>query len=388
MSYDRDLAFVFMNTTRVVFGAGCAKDVRVEVQALGCSKAVLVTDKLLAASTGLPKQVAASLGSLCVGVFDQAEPDSGVHLVDAGAAFARERGADCIVSLGGGSAIDTAKGIAIVLREGGKLRDYEGFQLLTRAQTPHVCIPTTAGTGSEVTYVAVIKDHEAKAKLLFGDYHIIPNTALLDPLLTLGLPPGLTAATGMDALSHAVEAMHSLQRQPMTDGLALHAIRLIKEFLPKAVADGKDVVARGQMLIASNIAGAAFSNAQVGLVHAMAHTVGAQHHVHHGLANSILMPHVVRFNAAEAAPAYRAIAGALGLEAAGRSDEACAEAVAADLAALAERIGLPRRLSEVGVPEAALEGLAEATLSDASTVYNARPIAAGEDVLPVWRAAF
>jgi alcohol dehydrogenase len=388
MSYDRDLAFVFMNTTRVVFGAGVARDARVEVQALGCSRAVVVTDRLLAANTNIPRQVETCLGSLCAGVFAEAEADSGVHIVDAGAAFARNRGADCIVSVGGGSAIDTAKGIAIVLREGGQLRDYEGFQILSRPQTPHVSIPTTAGTGSEVTYVAVIKDHAAKQKLLFGDYHIIPNTALLDPLLTLDLPARLTAATGMDAMSHAVESMHSQQRQPMTDGLALHAIRLVREFLPRAVDNGHDEVARGQMLIASNIAGAAFSNAQVGLVHAMAHTVGARFAVHHGTANAILMPHVVRFNAADAAPAYRAIADALGVGAPGLSDEGCAEVVAEAITALATRVGLPLRLADVGVTPDALATLAEGTLSDASVVYNARPVISAEEVLEVWQAAY
>ena len=388
MAYDESLSFVFMNTTRVAFGPGCSRDVREEVRALGCSRALVVTDAVLARSTDIPARIEKALGESCAGTYSDVVPDSGVHLVDAGAAFARERGADCIVSVGGGSAIDTAKGIAIVLKEGGSLRDYEGFQVLQRRQTPHVAIPTTAGTGSEVTYVAVIKDHEAHQKLLFGDYNIIPNTALLDPELTIGLPPGLTAATGMDALSHAVESIHSQQNEPIADGLALHAIRLIREYLPRATGDGKDLVARGQMLIASNIAGAAFSNAQVGLVHAIAHTIGAHHGVHHGLANSIVMPHVVRFNAGEIAAAYRPVAEALGLAASSLSDEACAEAVAEALSGLAARIGLPQTLSSQGIPESALPGLAEATLADASIIYNGRAVLGADEVLEVLRAAF
>jgi alcohol dehydrogenase len=362
--------------------------VREEVRALGCSRALIVTDAVLASRTDVPGRVEKTLGDTCAGVFSDVVPDSGVHVVDAGAAFARERGADCIVSVGGGSAIDTAKGIAIVLKEGGSLRDYEGFQVLKRPQTPHVAIPTTAGTGSEVTYVAVIKDHEAHQKLLFGDYNIIPNTALLDPDLTVGLPPLLTAATGMDAMSHAVESIHSQQNEPIADGLALHAIRLIAEFLPRAVADGKDLVARGQMLIASNMAGAAFSNAQVGLVHAIAHTVGARYGIHHGLANSIVMPHVVRFNAAEVAGAYRPIAGAFGVATDGLSDEACAETVARRLSELSARTGLPQTLSSQGVPESALPDLAEATLADASIIYNGRTVLGAEELLEVYRAAF
>ena len=388
MNYDSSLSFIFMNTTRVVFGAGSSRDVREEVRALGCARALVVTDAVLASRTDVPSRVAKTLGDSCAGVYSDVVPDSGVHLVDAGAAFARERGADCIVSVGGGSAIDTAKGIAIVLKEGGSLRDYEGFQVLKRPATPHVAIPTTAGTGSEVTYVAVIKDHEAHQKLLFGDYNIIPNTALLDPELTVGLPPGLTAATGMDAMSHAVEAIHSQQKEPIADGLALHAIRLIAEFLPRAVADGADLHARGQMLIASNMAGAAFSNAQVGLVHAMAHTVGARHGIHHGLANSIVMPHVVRFNAGEVAAAYRPIAEALGVATGGLSDEACAEEVASRLSSLAARTGLPQTLSSQGVPEEALPEIAEATLADASIIYNGRTVLGAEELLEVYRAAF
>jgi len=388
VAYDSSLSFIFMNTTRVVFGPGSCRDVKEEVRALGCARAVVVTDSVLASRTDVPARIEKALGDSCAGVFSEVVPDSGVHVVDAGAAFARERGADCIVSVGGGSAIDTAKGIAIVLKEGGSLRDYEGFQVLKRPQTPHVAIPTTAGTGSEVTYVAVIKDHEAHQKLLFGDYNIIPNTALLDPDLTVGLPPHLTAATGMDAMSHAVEAIHSQQNEPIADGLALHAIRLIAEFLPRAVEDGKDLVARGQMLIASNMAGAAFSNAQVGLVHAIAHTVGARYGIHHGLANSIVMPHVVRFNAGEVAATYRPVAGALGIATDSLTDEACAEAVASRLSELAARTGLPRTLSSQGVPEDALPELAEATLADASIIYNGRTVLDADEVLGVYRAAF
>jgi len=388
MSYDADLSFIFMNTTRVVFGPGVHRDVKIELQALGCSRAVLVTDKGLAESTDIPARVEKALGDACVGVYSDVEPDSGVHIVDQGAAFARERGADSVVSVGGGSPMDTAKGIAIVLKEGGQLRDYQGFQVLERPQTPHIAIPTTAGTGSEVTYVAVIKDHENRQKLLFGDYNIIPNTALLDPDLTVGLPPQLTAATGMDALSHAIESLHSMQREPIADGLAIHAIRLIRQYLPRAVADGADLQARGQMLLAAAIAGAAFSNAQVGLGHAMAHTVGARHGVHHGLANSILLPHVMRFNAEEVAGCYRHAAEAMGLDVRGMDDPQAAEAAAQAVSDLAAAVGLSQRLSEQGVAEDALGDLADGTLEDAAIVYNGRMVMDASEVLEVFKAAF
>jgi alcohol dehydrogenase len=388
MAYDAELSFVFMNTTRIAFGTGVHRDAKIEVNALGCERAVVVTDSALAANTDIPGRIVEALGTACAGVFDEVEPDSGVDIVNRGAELARGWGADSIVSVGGGSAMDTAKGMAILLKEGGQLRDYEGFQVLDRPQTPHVAIPTTAGTGSEVTYVAVIKDHEAQQKLLFADNNIIPSTALLDPELTVGLPPGLTAATGMDAMSHAIESLHSMQATPMTDGLALHAIRLIRDHLPQAVEHPEDLTSRGQMLIAASLAGTAFSNAQVGLVHAMAHTVGARYGVHHGLANSILMPHVIRFNATEVAHCYRPAAAALGHDVQGLSDEECAEVTAASLYELAARVGLPQHLSQEGVPGDALEDLAEGTLFDGAIVYNGRMVMDASEIVEVFAAAY
>jgi alcohol dehydrogenase class IV len=388
MNYDNDLSFIYVNPTRVVFGNGVHRDVKLELRDAGGSKALIVTDAQLVDNTDIPRRVQDALGDACVGVFSDVPADSGVHVVDAGAQMAKELGADSVVSVGGGSPIDTAKGIAIVMTEGGSLRDYEGFQMLSRPQAPHVSIPTTAGTGSEVTYVAVIKDHEAKQKLLFGDHHIIPNVALLDPTLTVGLPKQLTAATGMDALSHAVEALHSQQREPIADALAIGAIRLIGQYLPTAVSSGDDLVARGQMLIAANIAGAAFSNSQVGLVHAMAHTVGAHYGVHHGLANSLLLPHVIRFNAEEVPECYRPVADAMGVDLSGRSDLEAAHAAADAIAKLAADVGLPSKLSEVGVPEDALDALAEATMYDGAIVYNARTVMEDAEVRAVYQAAF
>jgi len=215
MAYEADLEFVFHFTTRIVFGIGTAAEAGLEVDRLRCKRALIVTDPLLASKTELVERVRKALGARHVGTFSEVEPDSGVHVVDKGAAFARGLDADCLVSVGGGSVIDTAKGMAILLKEGGGLRDYEGFQRLSRPQTPHVVVPTTAGTGSEVTYAAVIKDHERRQKLLFGDHYIIPDTAILDPRMTEKLPRGLTAATGMDALSHCVEAIHSQQAEPL-----------------------------------------------------------------------------------------------------------------------------------------------------------------------------
>jgi aldehyde dehydrogenase (NAD+) len=383
-----DLSFLFYSPTRIVFGVGSAGDVALELRNLGCKKTVLVTDRWLYDNTDLVKKIERWLGDLCVGVFADVPSDSGLHIINQGYEFARERGAQGVVSVGGGSVIDTAKGIALLLKEGGRLEDYQGFQMLTRKVAPHVCLPTTAGTGSEVTYIAVVKDHDKKQKLLFGDHHIIPDVAILDPLLTLGLPPALTAATGMDALSHAVEAITSSQREPISDALGLHAIRLIRRWLPQAVSDGSDIDARGHMLIAATMAGAAFGNAQVGLVHAIAHTVGARHGVHHGLANAVAMPYVMRFNNSEVAEEQAAIAEAIGVDTRGMPAEQAGLAAANAVARLGAELGLPSNLKGAGVPEDDLEECAQVALSDGAIIYNGRPIFDPDEVLAVLRKAW
>ena len=388
MPYDASLNFVFWCPTKVVFGKNTALDVAIEVENLKCKRALIVTDRDLVKNTDIPERIRKALGNLSVGIFSDVEADSGVHIVNQGAKVGKELGADCLVSVGGGSAIDTAKGIAILLKEGGKLQDYAGFQVLTRPQTPHIVIPTTAGTGSEVTYIAVIKDHEAGRKLLFGDYNILPNVAILDPKMTEGLPPLLTAATGMDAMSHAIEAMHSLQKEPVADGMALHAIRLIREFLPRAVEKGKDMTARGQMLIAANMAGAAFSNAQVGIVHALAHSVGAKFKVHHGLANSILLPACLRYNADACGDVYLDILSALGVNVKGIPADKAGEVAADEIAEFTKKLGLPQRLRDAGVPEEGLKECSELALSDGAIVYNPKFIGDSAEVLKIYQQAW
>lgn len=387
MPYDEGLNFIFRSPTKIIFGPNSVDECGLELEALGCSRALLVTDRDLAESEIIVK-VKKSIGKRLGGMFSDVEPDSGVHIVNKGAEFARSFNADAIVSAGGGSSIDTAKGIQICLKLGGKLEDHAGFNIMGGRGVPHIVIPTTAGTGSEVTYAAVIKDHAQNRKLIFGDNYIIPDIAILDPVLISGMPPKLTAATGMDALCHAVEAIHSLQREPIADALALHAIRLIVEYLPRSVANGKDIVARGQMLIAANLAGSAFSNAQVGLIHALAHAVGAKFKVPHGVANSILMPHCMKYNLDAVAERYALIAEAMGIREAGLSDEEKALRAIEKIRELAKKIGLPARLRDAGVPEERLEECVPDAMSDGSIVYNPKFISDPDDLLKVLKEAW
>lgn len=387
MPYDQSLAFLHYAPTRVVFGVGALAEVPMEMDRLGVARAAVVTDALIAAKTDLVGRLTDTLGDRCAVVYSDVVPDSGVHLVDRGAAVAREAGVDCIVSLGGGSSIDTAKGVAVVLTEGGSLVDHQGFQNLTRRQTPHIAVPTTAGTGSEVTRYAVIKDHEERRKLLFGDFYIIPDVAILDPALTVGLPPGVTAGTALDALTHAIEGMHSLQRNPIADALGLHAARLVWRYLPRALEAPADLAARGQLMLAATMGGTAFDNAQVGLVHAIAHTVGARHGVHHGVANAIALPHVIRFNAPDAGGVYAEIARVLGFSRSD-SDPEATEALARAVSDLNARAGVPSRFRDVGVPEADLGECAEVAVTDGAIVYNPRFAMEPSLVLEVLRAAY
>jgi aldehyde dehydrogenase (NAD+) len=387
LGYDSDLSFEYNNPTKIIFGENSVKEIGLEVDNLGCSKALIVTDQGVV-KAGLAERVEKALGRRYVGSYDKCIQDSGFHLVNEGAAFALGKGADILVSVGGGSVIDTAKGMAVVMKEGGELKDYLGVQMLTRPQTPHIAVPTTAGSGSEATWFAVIKDWDKNIKEAFLDVHYIPNKAILDPTFTVGLSQQLTAGPGMDALSHAVEAIHTLQRQPIADAMALQAIRLIMEHLPRCVEQGADLVARGQQQLAATMAGIAFSNGQPGLVHAMAHPVGALFGVPHGVANAILLPHVMLYNIQECADRYALIARTMGLDVIHLDDVEAGKAAAEAIWALTGKIGLPQKLRDAGVPEEGLAAAADLSMADGSIIYNPRMVADTEEVLEVYRAAW
>jgi alcohol dehydrogenase class IV len=369
--YDADLAFNFSSPTRIVFGAGSLEELPMELETLACDKALIVTDTNLRKHTEIIDKAEKILGRRWAGTYEGVRPDSDLNSIERGAQHARDIGADSVISIGGGSAMDTAKGVALLMAHGGKLLDHQGFQNIPSDIAPHIAVPTTAGTGSEVTYAFVAKDLEAKKKLLFCDFHLIPPVAILDPECTVDLPKTLTAATGVDALTHAIEAMHSMQREPVADALAMHAIRLIRTHLPRVLEAPSDLESRGQMLLASTMAGMAFGNAQVGLVHAMAHTIGARHGVHHGTANGICLAPVIRFNAEEVPEVYAEAGVCFGLP---RTNSATDDAMrfADEMEKFVAGCGLPTRLGQAGIVEADLAACAEQTLEDGSIVYNPR----------------
>lgn len=383
-----DLNFSSFQPTRLLFGCGVVSDLPLECRRSGITRAVIVTDKFLREKTDLVARAEKALGPLLAGIYDEVTPDTGVGVIDRGAAYAQSQKADGLISLGGGSAIDTAKGMAIVLTEGGSIRDHQGSMRLRRAVTPHIAIPTTAGTGSEVSMYIVVKDEAAHEKMHFMEEAVIPTAAILDPTFTTGMPAKLTAATGMDAVTHAIEAYTSLNRSPIADASALHALRLLRDYLGPAVANGQDLEARGYVLIAANLAGQAFNGTGVGLVHAMAHVIGARYGVHHGTANAICLSSVMRFNNDELAARYRDVAEALRIDVLGLDDEAAGQKAAAFISAWVTELGLPGRLRDVGVPEAELDACAEGSLVDGAIVFNGKFAADKDLVLGVYREAF
>ena len=375
--------FEFYVRPRILYGPNSVREIGFETGRLGGSCAVIVTDKVLHRA-GLVQRVIDGLEGSSVtlgGVFDDVPPNSEVQVVERGAEIAAAAGCDLLIALGGGSVMDTAKGMNVLLSEGGSLLDYEGAGLITRPLRPFIAIPTTAGTGSEVTIAAVIRDEAQGLKLEFNSPYMMPDLSILDPELTVSLPPGLTAATGMDALTHAIESYISTGAQPLSDALAIGAIKLIAANLRHGLE------ARGNMLLAADMAGIAFSNALLGIVHAMAHPCGGRFGVPHGIANSILLPYGMEYNQPACAAKLAEVAAALGVDTRGLDDDAAAAAGIAAVRQLARDCGLPTRLSEVGVPHDGLAQLAEDSQGDAMMFTN--PNFAGvEEVLALYEAAY
>ncbi|MCU0492114.1 MAG: iron-containing alcohol dehydrogenase [Chloroflexaceae bacterium] len=380
--------FEFSLGARVLYKAGLARDFAGELDRLGGSRAFIVADKGVS-NAGLLEPVKASLhGNVeLVGVFDDVPPNSSVEVVEAAAAQAQAAGADLLVAVGGGSPMDTAKGMRMLITLGGQLLDHQGYNLITQRLVPMVAIPTTAGTGSEASPFAVILDTEQNVKLAFASPYLVPELAILDPEMTRTMPPRLTAATGMDALTHAIECYVSTDTSPMSDAMALQAMTMIAANLHNATHHGDNLEARGNMLIASCLAGIAFSNGFLGAVHALAHATGGKFHVHHGTANAIFLPHVMSFNSSVVPDRYVRIAHALGVDTAGMGQADTIGAGIQAVRALMRDCGLPMRLRDVDVPESALPAIAELALTDAAIFNNPRP-ADTDDLMDLLRAAW
>jgi alcohol dehydrogenase len=382
-----DQTFGFFIPTVSLMGVGCAKETGAQAKALGATNLLIVTDAGLA-KLGVAAQIKTQLEEvgLKAVVFDGAEPNPTDKNVHAGVEAYKKNKCDGIVSLGGGSAHDCGKGVGMVVANGGTIRDYEGVNKTTKPMPPFLAINTTAGTASEMTRFCIITNTDTHVKMALVDWRCTPNIAINDPLLMVGMPPALTAATGMDALTHAVEAYVSTIATPITDACALQAIRIIAKWLPLAVANGKNVEARDKMAYAEYLAGMAFNNASLGYVHAMAHQLGGFYNLPHGVCNAILLPAVCDFNLIAATERFADIAVALGENVKTISTLEAAEKGIAAIRKLAKSVGIPAGLAELGVKEADLKTMAQNAQKDACMLTNPRT-ATLEQVIDMYRAS-
>ncbi len=379
--------YIYNCPTKINAGHGSLASVAKEVVDLGGTRVLLMTDAGIV-KAGLAKLAQDALSDFCVGVFDNIPQDTDLETVDAATAMARQLKVDCIVSVGGGSVIDTGKAVCVTLKNGGCCNDNISWARLNEPQTPHIVIPTTSGTGSEVTWAAVIKSKAAGRKSYIIESRIAPNVAILDPRFAMTLPPGLTASTAMDALTHAVEALTTITTNPISDGHALHAIRLIRENLPIAIKDGKNEAARMNLQAAATMAGYAFTISFVGLAHSMAHTVGMLYNVPHGVACGIMLPKVMRFNVDHATDKLAMIALQLGVNTFGMDKRKAALAAADEVENLMKSVGHPMRLRDLGVPEDGLEACCMHAAGDPVTLYNARPVGSPQEILEIYAQVY
>ncbi|NNN56382.1 L-threonine dehydrogenase [Vibrio sp. 1-2 (7-a)] len=377
----------FFIPTVNLMGAGCLKDAADSIQSQGFKKGLIVTDKILN-QIGVVKQVQDLLTERDVAsvVYDGTQPNPTITNVNDGLALLKENECDFVISLGGGSPHDCAKGIALVASNGGKIGDYEGVDQSAKPMLPLVSINTTAGTASEMTRFCIITDEERHIKMAIVDKHTTPLMSVNDPELMLAKPASLTAATGMDALTHAIEAYVSIAATPITDAVAIKAIELIQAHLRTAVKNGENLEAREQMAYAQFMAGMAFNNASLGYVHAMAHQLGGFYDLPHGVCNAILLPHVQRYNAQVCPERLRDVAKAMGVDVEGMSAEQGAAAAIDAIVELAKDVGIPSGIKELGAKLEDIPTLADNALKDACGFTNPKQ-ATHEEISKIFEEA-
>lgn len=373
------------------FGAGCRSVLAEEAKRRGFKKAFFVTDNDLIRFGVADKIIEVfNANDIPFELYHDVKANPTIANVQNGVKAFKASGADFIVALGGGSSIDTAKGIGIIVNnpEFADVRSLEGVADTKHKAVTTFALPTTAGTAAEVTINYVIIDEAAKKKMVCVDPNDIPAVAIVDPELMYSMPKGLTAATGMDALTHAIESFITPGAWAMSDMFELKAIEMIAQNLKAAVDNGQDKEAREAMSQAQYIAGMGFSNVGLGIVHSMAHPLGAFYDTPHGVANALLLPYVMEYNAeSSAAPKYIRIAEAMGVDTAGMSEQEGVKAAIDAVKALSASINIPTRLHEIGVKEEDIPALATAAFHDVCTGGNPRPTSIA-DIEAIYRKAF
>ena len=381
----------FIIPPTVITGIGAAEQAGEQAKRLGARAALIVTD-IGIVKLGYADELVNRLRTvgISVSLFSDVTPDPTLQNVNDGLKQYRDEACNLIISIGGGSAIDCGKGIAIELTNDGELADFMGVDKIPNPGAPLIAIPTTAGTGSECTKATVITDTNHNVKMMLSSPCVVPQVALIDPLLSLTTPPHLTSAVGVDALTHAIEAYISKRAQPITDALALRAIRMISDSLRQAWADGENVKARTEMMIAASIAGMAFSNSSVALVHGMSRPIGAYFRVHHGLSNAVLLLDVMEYSVVGAPDRFADIARAMGESIKALSPMRQADAAIAGVERLINDVEMPR-LGEIGIDpdefEAVADQMALDALASGSPANNPR-LPTKEEIVALYRKCF
>lgn len=345
----REQVYGFFIPSVTLIGIGASKEIPGKISALGGKKPLIVTDKGIVGA-GILKQVTDIMdgAGMNYAVYDKTIPNPTDENVHDGVEVYKAEGCDSLITLGGGSSHDCGKGIGLVVANGGKIHDYEGIDKSTNPMPPYVAVNTTAGTASEMTRFCIITDLSRKVKMAIVDWRVTPGIAVDDPILMVGMPPALTAATGMDALTHSVEAYVSTIATPMTDACAEKSIELIFQYLRRAVANGQDIEAREAMCFAQYLGGMAFNNASLGHVHAMAHQLGGFYDLPHGECNAILLPHVEKFNLIAKVDRFARLAEVMGENVEGMSKRDAAEVAIEAIKRLSTDVGIPSGLVELG----------------------------------------
>jgi alcohol dehydrogenase len=385
--------YEFSCPVKIVSGLKALANLPYELDQLGAKKAMIVTDQGVVGA-GLMNRVKAAFEGSRVeigAIYDRTPPDSAVATCNEVAKLFIESGCDSFVAVGGGSCIDTVKGANMIVTEcTDDIMKFQGAERLRKPMKPFIAVPTTAGTGSEVTLVAMIYDEASHQKMAFTSYHLLPKVAILDPKMTLTMPAKITAATGMDALTHAVEGYYCLQKNPVSDVFCKAGIELIVANLVTCIENPGDEKARLAMANGALLAGIGFSNSMVGVVHSLAHATGATARVAHGVANAILLPYGMEYNLKKAANDIAELAPLLGAPASGSSMDRARAAIDA-VNGLKNRLkslaGLPTTLKEAGVKEDQLETIAKGTLNDGAVTYNPEDVTYA-DALGILRKAF
>ncbi len=378
----------FYSPKKVVLGQNTIQQVGKEAKALGGSRALIITDPGIVAA-GLTKIVQDALRAekMDSGVFDQVIPEPPARIVADAVKVIREGRYDVVVGLGGGSSLDIAKGASIMTANSGNIVDYAGIDLVPKAGLPKILIPTTAGTGSETSRSLVVTD-ENNIKRSIASSMGVSDVALLDPMLTLTMPPHITANTGMDALVHAIESYVSATATPFSDILALEAISLIAHNLPLAYSKGSNIIARYNMLLAASIAGLAFASSRLGIVHGLAYVIDTEYHLPHGRANAIMLPHVMNFNCTGNLAKFARIAEAMGENISGKSTYGAAGQSVKAVESLLNAVQIPFRLSAYGVSRDDLPKLVEGGMKQARLfIPNPRDVSR-EDLKKIYENAF